>query len=929
MKLNIHPSLIFRTPKFSYQADIASSWDELKNAIAISSSAFYETIKDVQADDLKNLSPKVSFTIWKYFNRAKYRSTPYGTFASFSLLEKAFSAAESKIIINEAQIVHRFIDWPYRNELQFDFEQLLAADIQLFSNSSYYATNNGIRYIACTDGVFELAEIDHNDLVAQILKLCSEPVKVKVLLAKLDLNEDGETNVIKLLKDMHSLQLIFSDHDPNIVGQDYFERLGIAATADKPQYLIAERKMIGGGLDEKLLKPLPGLIQLLSKVLKSNERDALTSFIRRFKQKFDQQEIALSVALDPEMGVGYDELEQAGEDDFVAQFKGKKESEKDKNDLKAVLKHKLSAENFINQEPVFLSQLTFDTNERESLLPNSFSLLMSLADDLICIDQIGGATANALTGRFSIADAAVEAYCKETSAIEQNANPEVMFFDVAYLVETNVDNINRRKLVYNHQLSILNFDTSDVPLSLRDIQIAVRDNEVILRSRQLNKRLIPRMASAYNYARSDLSVFRLLCDLQHQGLQTSLSLPLDSIFPDLTFYPRFQYYNIVLSAAKWQVSKENFYSAKNALTVENCRAFLKKLGVSRFFKTGLSDQTLCFDLELDEDLNALILFMQKQTKLYLEEVIFPTFSPVVDQHQKPYLAQFILNLYHNNRIYKGVGSLDVQEATIQSTFLPGKEWLYFEIFCHQQRSDELLIGVIPAFLEDFNSLIKSWFFIRYNENGNHLRFRVLLHEEEDGQKLTSAFGDYLKVYVESGLVSDLQLKTYKREIERYGADLIEEVEEHFLVDSEFVLSVLQNQTDAFTKYKWCAAVVDELKNAAVFDAKELVQIIKLMSDSFNDEHHLDAADFKKLNQQYQLYRRNPDLSDDRLSDAFNTFKNSLIKILERTEGNRRAKLFTDLMHMHVNRLFSRDQRTNEMVMYYFLLKDMQRKNAIG
>ena len=120
MKLNIHPSIIFRTPKFSYQADLASCWDELKEAIAVSSSAFYETIKDVQADDLNNLPSKVSFTIWKYFNRAKYRSTPYGTFASFSFLNQAFQTAESKIIINEAQVVHRFIDWPYRNELHFD-----------------------------------------------------------------------------------------------------------------------------------------------------------------------------------------------------------------------------------------------------------------------------------------------------------------------------------------------------------------------------------------------------------------------------------------------------------------------------------------------------------------------------------------------------------------------------------------------------------------------------------------------------------------------------------------------------------------------------------------------------------------------------------------------------------------------------------------
>ncbi|RZK62959.1 MAG: hypothetical protein EOO95_14250, partial [Pedobacter sp.] len=506
MKPLIHPSIIFRTPKFSHQADLESSWDELKKAISISSSSFYETIKDVEAHELRKLPSKIFFTIWKYFNRAKYRSTPYGTFASFSFLANAFNESESKIIVNNEQVVHQFIDWPYRNELHFDFEKLMADNIQLFSNTSYYSTLNSIRYIACTEGVFELAEIDQNEFIMQILECCAKPIAVNDLIKTLGVDEAGKIEFLELLHDMHSIQLLFTEFDPNVIGEDYFERIGID-DSNLPKYLIAERKVIAGGLDEHLIKPIPTLIDLLSKILKSDEREALKGFISRFKNKFDQQEVPLSIALDPEMGVGYDELEQVSEDDFVAQFNSKKKNAEDKQDLKSILKTKLSVADFENKEPIYLNKLAFETNESESILPNSFSLLMSVADDLICVDQIGGVTANALTGRFSIADNAVEQFCKETSAIEQNANPEVLFFDVAYLVETNVDNINRRKQIYGHQLSILNFDTSSAPLSLGDIQISVSNNEVILRSKSLNKRLIPRMASAYNYTRSDLSVF--------------------------------------------------------------------------------------------------------------------------------------------------------------------------------------------------------------------------------------------------------------------------------------------------------------------------------------------------------------------------------------------------------------------------------------
>ncbi|WP_158542215.1 lantibiotic dehydratase [Pedobacter chinensis] len=931
MKPNIHPSVIFRTPKFSYQSDLSACWDELKQAIAISSGAFYETIKDVEADDLKNLPQKVYFTIWKYFNRAKYRSTPYGTFASFSFLENAIRPDESRIVIDEGQIVHRFIDWPYRNELHFDFAEIILQNGLLFSNSSYYLTTDSIRYIACTNGVFELAEIEQDDFVKQILDTCIEPIHVNDLVEKLALDEESRINLLSLLNDMHSLQLVFTDRDPNIIGQDYFERVGITTVVDKPQYLIAERKAINGVLNEKLLRQIPNLIESLSKILQSDERDALKNFITRFKRKFDQQEVPLLTALDPEMGVGYDELEQAGEnDDFVAQFNHKKNVDKDEKDLKYVLKNHLSKETFNKREPIFLNKLSFGLNEKPGVLPNSFSLLMSLADDLVCIDQIGGATANALTGRFSIADAAVEEYCKNTSNIEQKANPDVLFFDVAYMVETNVDNINRRKLVYGHQLSILNFDTSASPLALHDIQISVKDNQVFLRSYKLNKRLVPRLASAYNYTRSDLSVFRLLCDLQHQGIQTSLSFTLENIFPDLDYYPRFQYHNVVLSTAKWRVNKEMFFPDKVSLSIEEARSYLKKTGLSKFFKAGLSDQTLCFNLDNDDDVSAFLQFMQKQKKVYLEEVIITRDSVVEDQNGKPYLAQFILNLHHNNTVYGKLNEEENADTSIQQVYLPGKEWLYFEIYCHQQRSDEILAGIIPAFLGQFSEEIKSWFFIRYNENGNHLRFRVLLNKQEDGQKLTSAFSDALHHYLDKGLVSDLQLKTYKRETERYGANLISQVEQHFSVDSEFVLSLLQNHADAFTKYKSCSTMVNELRLAGVFDGAVLTKIIKLVSDSFNEEHHLDASDFKKLNQQYQLYKNLPEFTPHQnQKNAFDEFKKSFINILNQSSGDKRVKLFTDLMHMHVNRLFSRDQRTNEMVMYYFLLKDIQRKNAIG
>ncbi|RNL55053.1 lantibiotic dehydratase [Pedobacter jejuensis] len=927
MKVKIYPDVVFRTPKFSYKSTLVDCWDDLKAAISISSDAFYQTIKDVTAEELTLLPSKVFFTIWKYYNRAKFRSTPYGTFAGFSILNAAFNPSETKIVVQEDQTVHKFIDWPYKNSLNFSLADLLKSNCLLFANSSYYFTTSSIRYIACTDGLFELAEIDKDEFVIQILEACLVPITVTELIEKLN-PLDSREEIFSLLEDMLSFQLLLSDNDPNIIGEDYFQRIGIEKDIDMPKYLIAERKVISGGIDEKLLNNIPGLINFMQYLQPIEGRDALTQFINKFRKKFEQKEIPLSLALDPEMGIGYDELEQANQgDDFVAQFYGK-QNKKDNstNNLKENFKKLLESKGFISKEVIRLDKLNLPLADNATKIPNSFSMLMSIADETIYVDQTGGSTANALSGRFTLASDKVFQHCKNIAKLEQAANPDVLFFDVAYMVETNVDNINRRKLVYGKQLSILNFDTSEDPITIDDVMLSIQGSEVILRSKKLNKRIVPRMASAYNYSRSDLSVFRLLCDLQHQNVQTNLSFFIENLYPELPYYPKVQYQNIVLSQQKWQIKKENIVK----FAVSECIEYLNKIGVSKYFKAGLSDQTLCFERDNDIDINAFIQYMHKQNTVYLEEVILPESSVVVDESGKPYLAQFILNLYHEEKIYDGFEHDDESKTDVVQIFPPGKEWLYFEIYCHQQRSDLLLSGPIAAFLENHKLKIKSWFFIRYNENGYHLRVRFLLNDIKDGQELTTAFADYLEEDLNAGLISDLQLRTYKRETHRYGNDLIEKIESHFSVDSKFVLALLETQFSANAKYKIVADLIEVLQSSELFDNQIFANVIKTMSDSFNTEHNLEPADFKKINAQYQIYRKaDAEELNEKQNAAFVSFQQSFIEILKACEGTRRVQLFSDLLHMYVNRLFNKDQRTHEMVIYYFLLKDVQRRNAMN
>lgn len=933
MKTKIYPDIIFRTPKFSHQAELSVVWEELKDCIAISSTSFYEIIKDVKEEELEHLPQKTRFTIWKYFNRAKFRPTPYGTFASVGLMQDCISAGRSKIVIGKEQQLSKFIDWPYKNLLDRNLGEEIGNNCLIFSNSTYYKTKDALRYVFFTNNVFEISEIDTNELVEKVLEVCLVPTTVHEVISRLEIADEDIKDLRGVLVQMHSLQLIFTDKDPNSIGEDYFNRIGIENQTQHPTYILANRNAIEANLDNKLLQHLPKLVETLSKLIPFVERPPIANFISRFTRKFDQQEVPFSIALDPEMGVGYEDLEQAGVDEnFVDQFGGRQAKPVEHlKFLKEELEKRLSSKEFSNREPINLNQLGIADANLTATIPNSISMLLSVVDDIIVAETIGGATANALAGRFTLGNEAIEKHCLTIAAIEEGANPDVIFFDVSYLAESDVDNINRRKRIYSHQLSILNFDTSEEPLTLNDLMISVRDGKIILRSKKYNKRCVPLMASAYNYSRSDLSAFRLLCDMQHHLVQTSLSFSLSSLFPNLNYYPRLQYHNIILNTAKWKIEKVKYLKdVSDKATVSLCRAFLKDLGISKYFKAGFGDQTLCFNLDNDNDIEAFIQFMSKKGDVYAEEVILPENNFITDENENPYYAQFNINMYHGEQVFKGIETeVSNKKKELKRVFLLGEEWLYFEIYCHEQRIDELLIAVIARIVSDYKSDIRRWFFIRYNENGNHIRFRIQLVNANDSEKITAALMLGLTPYITSNLVFDVQSKMYRREIERYGEAQIEQIEEHFFADSSFVIHFLSTQPSDFDKYAICEILVSKVFKAEIFDRKIVLQLVKQISDSFNKEHQLEAGDFKKLNEQYkQFLVHNANQLEPTIQHDFDVFSESLISVLEEATAEKRFGLFSSLVHMHVNRLFSKNQRSHEMILYYFLLKNMQRRKAM-
>lgn len=926
MKLKIHSAVIIRVPQFPLDAELIEEWEQLKLSIKLSSKDFYETIQDVPAEQVQNLPRQVYHTIWKYFNRAKYRATPYGSFAAFGVIHKSHHNRSNNVRIDNDQVLHKFICWTETKKYSGNIS-LTPATI-LFANSSYYRIHEQVRYLVQTeDGAFELAEVEAEPLLMEILKQCQYPISVGDLVFKYE----GMNQAMHLIEEMVKLQLLFTDARQNIIGDDYFKRVGIKNTPGLPQYIMAERAVESGYPNLRVLQRLPALISLMNSLIKPYHSADLENFKSRFGAKFEDRLIPLMVALDPELGVSYTGNEESSADNsFINLFNRTRKTSKATNSK--ILEHLLlKARNETTKEPIYLESFEDDFEQEPVRLANTFGILCSVVDEQVIIEHIGGATATALLGRYSLASDTTTEMCRKLAEIEQNANPDILFFDIAYTSEITTDNINRRQQIYPLQLSILNFDISGAPLTMDDLHLKLNGEELILYSKKLNKRMIPRLTTAYNYTRSDLALFRFLCELQYQGLKPSLIIDVPGLIPNLSFYPRLQYHNIILTPAKWKVSDLGLKTHLELSKESSVRSYLNGLGMDGYVLVRTEDRTLCFNTGDDGDMHELKHIIIKFKSFYLEEGFIPKQAIVTDQRERSYAHQFLFSVYHDQRVYDGLSILPdehISDERQKQIFPAGSEWLYYEIHIHPLRSDYLLQNKISEFLKSHQKRIRCWFFIRFNEGGDHIRLRMKLKNIKDMGLLMVDLAELLETEIESGIISDFKINSYKRELERYSPQLIQETEEHFFKDSQYVVNLLKKSLPDTDKYYLCFDLLFSIRKVGIIEQDIFDEMINSISNSFLLEHQTGKEDYKRLNQEYKVFKAYQRFTlVPALSKKMKEFEDSFKNLLLLCSDERRSKLMIDLIHMHVNRLFPVHQRTHEMVIYYFAVKELQYRNA--
>lgn len=938
MKLKLLDISLCRTPVFSTQDKLWEKWAELKSMISDASPSFYQIIEHFDVDDLK-ANTKTKFSVWKYFNRATHRATPYGRFAAFSLMP-VLKEVETPIILNHDILAHQFTDWKQKENYIANSKMLLRSSAWFQINSTIYKSGQGHRYIRVKNGIFEVASVVGFPQLNALLKLCREKTAKETIYSAMEDEFQLPTREADdLLMQMLSLQLLLTEKCPNITG-DYFKRLNIKSLNPDGPYLISERKILAGGLDGRKLRNIKDIIAFMAKNLPETANPALTSFRQAFFKKFEQRTVPLMVAMDLETGVGYGNLGEQETDHQLADILDhSRQSEQGERQIPYTELHRFLLNKLMKGDHIRLEEFESHKSSAALPLPNTLSVLLHFWQGKPVIESAGGCTANALLGRFTMANPELEKIGRNIASIEEKANPGILFFDIAYQAETEIDNVNRRKQLYNYELPIVTWSCNPSPLHCNDILVAVRGTEVVLWSKKYQKRMVPRIPSAYNYTRSDLAVFRFLCDLQHQQIKSDLNLKLNYWFPGLNFYPRVTYKNVIVSPKMWQLPRGLLNTAKSGDSTDSkteLTNWLRQEGINFLFKVGHADQTLCFNPFIDADIDAFLLYCHQNilNEIYISEALISGKDALKDNIGKDYAAQILVNYSHENQVYEPFKStsavIDVEQHSDQIIF-PGGEWLYFEIYCHPARTNSVLLNQISEFLGEFKNTIQKWFFIRYDDPKPHIRLRLHLKNSSEGYLMISRLKSLLEADCKNGLITDIQIKTYFRETERYGAARIEMVERLFFADSKYVLGLLAATKSTDDLHAAALVMMQRLIAFALTDIDEQVIFTKNMAAHFSKEHALNQANFKKLNQRFQILKTDVNLdissSSIKLPDQLN---NAFAKVFNTCDNkDELKKLLTDLFHMHINRLFNSDQRSHEAILYQYLLKLLMTRRSLS
>ena len=283
------------------------------------------------------------------------------------------------------------------------------------------------------------------------------------------------------------------------------------------------------------------------------------------------------------------------------------------------------------------------------------------------------------------------------------------------------------------------------------------------------------------------------------------------------------------------------------------------------------------------------------------------------------------------------------DTPTQRNFILGDCWLYYKLYTGPKTADTILTEIINPIAQELlkTNIIDSWFFIRYADPKHHLRVRFHFKDNASASKIIDKLYIPFKNFIEKDLLWNVQLDTYKRELERYGSNTMELSEKLFFHDSTMIANFIDLiEGDEGEEIRWLFGLraIENLLNIFQYTDESKLNLLEILKTNFGNEFNMSRPLKKQLDIKYRDFRTkidefmtctvdsNPDYASVlQLLDAKSIHvKNIAISILQYQKDAKLEftldNLLSSYIHMLMNRLFKSNNRLHEMVCYDFLYR---------
>lgn len=1002
------------------------SWKQLKEiyadprfqeAIYIASSDLYAGLQDWLENKEYNAkkTEKLLKSLHRYYSRMCTRSTPYGLFAGGAY--GTVTDGPSKITFSADRIrKHVRFDMSFVIELTkrlTETEELQSA-VRFYVNNSLYKIGDKYIYVEYTlqngKRSYTLSALSASFYIDSVVSRARNGATLDELMSCVVGSGAAREAILNFVKGLIAAQVLVSELSPAVTSEDAMMALTDSlepfehAAEVRRNVLDAYNRLKDNSVGlhtymqveniARKLVPAKGLeiiqvdlyynmmtnnisTRVMQRIADASARlvstadlytpEEMEEFKQKFVKRYEEREIPLVQALDPDTGIGYGlavngvvenmpllnglALRVAGQDDKV--IKGDAFGKLVFRKMRAFFKGEIKSIKITDDDLLSLRPETLTAPKAQCT--SSFIFGSIIASSVEAMDegdfrfypvQLHTPFAGRILTRFAQGEPVLRGKLEQCFEDEKKANPDVILAEIVYMPEGHYANLALRPRFRQYEIPYLCSASAEkeFEIDINDLMVSVRMGRVVLRSARLNKEVRPQLTNSHN-SRQGQPLYRFLNDVQGQQVNPGFLWRWGQ-FNEEPYLPRVEYENFIVSRERWLLRRRDIDGMLKPALDKYLNDFRNLHHVPRYVVLSQGDNELVIDLDNETSRDHLVQQL-KRTDVTLNEFLHSPENCFIKGADGSYSNEIILPMGTIHPAFPALAFPGQNKTMPERFFAPGSEWLYVKIYGGNKTLEAVLTEIIQPFADKLlrEKAIDKWFFIRFNDPDNHIRVRF--HRSDNlsaWMDLLPQLNTALEPLLRTNQLTRIMLDTYTREIERYGADTMLEGETLFFADSIAVTSFLDCIAgDEGEQLRWQMGLysIDCLLNDFGYSLDQKQRLLGNLRQSFFSEFNSNKKRFalmleRSLNEKYRAHYQK---IRDTLSGALTDVDEILVCFKNRSavhsEAVRSIKekvalfanpqvalngLMASYIHMCMNRLFISRQRNHELVIYHYLNK---------